>query len=177
MLTVVLIHFLNLLFGLPHQAAYFFIFLTQDTFFIILLNKFLPIRNKHYIIIISSFFHCIFFLSADLVLEPIKSLSSPRRKLTAKGTAQICSKVECEDHSTMQAPQRYHQLVRFTMILIQVSTGKPFTQPVNISAIKTITFTVVQISKKFTAVGKSDLQKKHFGQLKCFGLAASYDML
>ena len=33
-----------------------------------------------------------------------KSLSSPRLKLIAQGVAYQCSKVECEDHSAIQAP-------------------------------------------------------------------------
>ena len=39
-----------------------------------------------------------------LCLGPKKSLTSPRLKLTAQGVAYRCSKVECEDHSAIQAP-------------------------------------------------------------------------
>ena len=34
-----------------------------------------------------------------------KSLPSPRLELTAQGVAYRCSKVECEDHSVIQAPR------------------------------------------------------------------------
>ena len=40
-----------------------------------------------------------------LCLGPKKSLTSPRLKLMAQGIAYQCSKVECEDHSAIQAPQ------------------------------------------------------------------------
>ena len=39
-----------------------------------------------------------------LCLGPKKSLSSPRLELPAQGIAYQCSKVECEDHSAIQAP-------------------------------------------------------------------------
>ena len=38
-----------------------------------------------------------------LCLGPKKSLTSPRLKLTAQGAAYRCSKVECEDRSSIQA--------------------------------------------------------------------------
>ena len=34
-----------------------------------------------------------------------KSLTLPRLELMAQGTAYQCSKVKCEDHSAIQAPQ------------------------------------------------------------------------
>ena len=40
-----------------------------------------------------------------LCLGPKKSLPSPRLELTAQGVAYQCSKVECEDHSAIQAPR------------------------------------------------------------------------
>ena len=39
-----------------------------------------------------------------LCLGPKKSLMSPRLKITSQGLAYRCSKVECEDHSAIQAP-------------------------------------------------------------------------
>ena len=40
-------------------------------------------------------------------LGPKKSLTSPRLELTAQGVAYRCSKVECEGHSSIQAPNDY----------------------------------------------------------------------
>ena len=40
-----------------------------------------------------------------LCLGPKKSLMLPRLKLMAQGAAYRCPKVECEDHSAIQAPQ------------------------------------------------------------------------
>ena len=53
-----------------------------------------------------------------LCLGPKKSLSSPRLKLPAQGIAYQCSKVECEDHSAIQAPQAsvLLELVQFSRL-------------------------------------------------------------
>ena len=42
-----------------------------------------------------------------------KSLTSPRLKLTAQGVAYRCSKVECEDHSAIQAPLQVIEILWF----------------------------------------------------------------
>ena len=42
-----------------------------------------------------------------LCLGPKKSLPSPRLELAAQGVAYRCLKVECEDHSAIQAPYTF----------------------------------------------------------------------
>ena len=51
-----------------------------------------------------------------LCLGPKKSLPSPGLELTAQGIAYRCSKVECEDHSAIQAPLNHLMFIRLTLI-------------------------------------------------------------
>ena len=52
-----------------------------------------------------------------------KSLPSPRLELTAQGVAYRCSKVECEDHSAIQATSNIAELHTTLKFALELAPG------------------------------------------------------
>ena len=72
-----------------------------------------------------------------LCLGPKKSLLTPGLELTAQGVAYRCSKVECEDHSAIQAPKVFYFLfgptrLPFFIYVSSFQTKNPFFQQINV---------------------------------------------